>query len=347
MDEQHREFSRLVLMAVGIAALVAGLVLVVVYAADVMLMSFAAILFAVFLRSLAEQTARYTGLQASRALAVVVLALAAFMVAAGWLLAPDVAEQFVELRQQVPRALQQARDALERQEWAQPLLQHAGDAAARMPGGEVLSPIAGFFSSTLGALVSLVVVLFLGLYLAADPRLYIDGLVRLFPRHKRRRTAEVLAEVGHTLRWWLMGQAISMTFIGATTTVGLWLMGVPLALLLGLISGLLTFVPNIGPIMAAVPVALMALTVSPVHVLYVVGFYAAIQLFEGYVLTPLVQQQMVSLPPALLLLAQVLMGVLMGVAGLALAAPLVAALLVLVRRLYVEDILLDPEGAEP
>lgn len=118
-------------------------------------------------------------------------------------------------------------------------------------------------------------------------------------------------------------------------------MGVPLALVLGLLGGMLTFIPNVGPILSGIPVALVALSVSPMHVLYVTAFYTAIQIFEGYVLTPLVQQQTVSMPPALIILAQIMMAILLGVLGLIVAAPLGAALLVIVKRVYVEDVLQD------
>ena len=132
-----------------------------------------------------------------------------------------------------------------------------------------------------------------------------------------------------------------MIIIGVLTAVGLWLLGVPLALTLGLLAALLTFIPNIGPILAVVPAALLALLQSPTRALYVVLLYLGIQTVESYLLTPLMQKRTVSLPPALTIFAQVLMGILVGRIGLVLATPLTAALFVLVKMLYVEDILGD------
>jgi predicted PurR-regulated permease PerM len=133
-----------------------------------------------------------------------------------------------------------------------------------------------------------------------------------------------------------------MSLVGILTALGLWLLGVPLALILGLIAALLEFVPYIGTILSAVPAILLALLQGPMQALWVVLLYFVIQSIESYLLTPLVQQRVVSLPPALVLAAQVLMGVLFGAWGIILATPLTAALLVLVQMLYIEDILGDP-----
>ena len=125
------------------------------------------------------------------------------------------------------------------------------------------------------------------------------------------------------------------------TAVGLWLLGVPLALTLGLLSGLLNFIPNVGPLLAAAPALLIALTQGPTQALYVALLYLAYQSVDGYLLTPIVTQRTVAVPPAVTLLAQVLLGASAGLYGLLLASPLVAAGLVIVRLLYVEDILGD------
>jgi len=189
----------------------------------------------------------------------------------------------------------------------------------------------------------LIVVVFLGLYLAFQPGLYTRGIVRLFPKAKRPRMAEVLAETGETLQRWLVGRAILMVANGALTALGLWLLGIPMPFTLGLLAGLLNFVPNIGPILAGVPAVLIAWTQG--QALAVFGLYFVLQMADGYIFTPLVQQRTVSLAPALTILAQVLFGVLAGSLGLLLATPLTAAALVLVRRLYLEDVLGDHADA--
>ena len=202
-------------------------------------------------------------------------------------------------------------------------------------------------SNVLGALAYGVVFVALGLYLAIDPGVYVRGLVRLVPRPRRARVQEVLQEVGATLGHWLVGRIVSMGIVGGITTGGLWLLGVPLAPALGFLAALAEFVPNVGPFLAFVPALLLALTESTTRALAVLLLYLGVQGFESYVLTPLVEKRAVALPPALTITAQVLMAVLVGGLGLALATPLAAAALVLVRRLYVEDTLGDALEVPP
>jgi predicted PurR-regulated permease PerM len=206
----------------------------------------------------------------------------------------------------------------------------------------VLAKVTDVFSTSLGLLTDVVIGFFIGLFLAAQPQVYLTGLLRLLPREKRARAREVLHAIAYTLKWWLIGQFTSMSIVGFLFALGLWLLHVPLALTLGLLAMLLAFIPYIGPLLAAVPAVLFALTQSPTRALYVLVLYTAIQLIESYVLTPLIQRQAVLLPPVLTILAQVLLGVFVGGFGLMLATPLVATVLVLVKMLYIEDILGEP-----
>jgi predicted PurR-regulated permease PerM len=183
--------------------------------------------------------------------------------------------------------------------------------------------------------------LFLGIYGAAEPQVYKRGFLHLIPLSSRDRVNSVLAEVGETLRWWLIGKFISMMVIGVLTMVGLWLMDVPLALILAIIAALLTFIPNVGPILSAIPAVLLGLMDGIGQAASIALLYVGIQTVESYVITPLIQRKTVLLPPALTLSSQVLMGVLFGGIGLALASPITAATVVAAKRLYVEDALGD------
>lgn len=180
---------------------------------------------------------------------------------------------------------------------------------------DVLARVTGVFSTTFGAIANFFIIIFIGLYVAAEPRLYSDGLIRLVPLNRRQRAREVLDEVGSTLRWWLIGKVASMIVVGVSTVVGLWLLDIPLALTLGLLAALLTFIPNVGPILSVVPAMLLALMQSPMQALYVALLYLGIQTVESYFLTPLMQKRTVSLPPALTIFTQVLFGVMVGSLG--------------------------------
>jgi predicted PurR-regulated permease PerM len=206
---------------------------------------------------------------------------------------------------------------------------------------DLLSQVTGLFSRTLNAITNFVLILFIGLYLAVTPDLYVGGLVGLVPVGRRSRARQVIQAAGHTLRWWLVGRIFSMIVIGVLSVLGLWLIGVPLALVLGLLAGLLGFIPILGPILALVPPLLLALSNSPQQALYVVLLYGGIQIVESYFLTPMVQQRAVSLPPVLTISSQLILGLLFGFMGIAMAPPLAAMGMVLVQMLYVEDTLGD------
>jgi predicted PurR-regulated permease PerM len=193
---------------------------------------------------------------------------------------------------------------------------------------------------------AVIVILFVGLYVAFDPNLYTDGMVKLIPPKHRPRARTVITKLHLTLLNWILARVIAMLIIGVATAIGLWILGVPLPLTLGAVAALLTFIPNLGPVLATVPQALLAFQVSPSTVLYVLIFNASLQAIESYLITPVVLRYEVSLPPALTVCAQLLMTVLFGAIGIVMAAPLTATIIVLIQTLYVQDTLGDPDPGE-
>ena len=314
-------------------------VLLVIFVSEIVLLLFAAILIAVLLRALSEPLAKRVGIPQRWAVVIVVMLLALSFSAIGWLIAPSIGEQVSELRSALPTSLQRLQQEMQRFVWLERLVDSAPHPDSIPTQPEVASKVTEATSGTLKALANIVVVLVIALYLAVDPRPYVEGTVRLFPPAQHKRAREVLDAMGHTLRWWLIGKAASMTVVGIAVFIGLTALGVPLAGALALIAALLDFIPNFGPILALIPAALFALLQGPTQVLYVVVLYGAIQTVEGYVLTPLIDRTTVKLPPALTLTAMVVAALLFGWLGLLLAAPAAAALMVLVQMVYVEDIL--------
>ena len=200
----------------------------------------------------------------------------------------------------------------------------------------------GLLSSTVSVVAGLVLILVLSIYIGADPDTYHDGLMKLFPRPWRKRAGEVLTATSVALRKWLVTQLIAMVVIGVVSTVVLLILGVPAAVPLGVIAGLLEFVPTVGPIMSALPAVAMGFVESPEKALAVVVAYIAIQQMENYLLIPFLMREGVDLPPALTIVAQALMALIFGFLGLLCAVPVLAATMVAVKMLYVQDVVGEP-----
>ena len=198
-----------------------------------------------------------------------------------------------------------------------------------------------FITSTFAVLGGVLFVLVMAIYVAADPKLYHDGLMHLFPRPARRRAGEVLTAVATALRKWLLTQLIAMLVIGVVTTGVLMALGVPAAVPLGILAGLLEFIPMIGPIMSAVPAVAMGFVDSPEKALWVAVAYTAIQFAENHLLIPILMKEGVDIPPALTIIAIALMGLVFGFLGMLVAVPMLAAVMVVVKMLYVEDVVGD------
>jgi predicted PurR-regulated permease PerM len=343
------EFARRVATAVGITIALLCLALVAWYAVQVLMLAFAGALLAVLLRGLSDLVARRTHLPNGWSLAVVVVTLLGLTALAGWLLLPSIVSQAAELFKRLPEAWAQLREMLGKSELGRVALDMVPRQMSDFPGDgyDVLGRVTGLASMTLSAVVSIVLVIAVAIYFAADPRLYVTGVVHLVPKRHRAHTRDVIGTIGTTLRAWLVGQALDMLVIGLLTGIGLWMLGVPLWFTLGLIAALTNFIPNFGPVIAFVPAAMVALSSGGMEkVLQVAVMSTVVQTIEGYFLLPLIQSRSVALPPAITILAQVLLGLLLGAIGVVLAGPLVAVMMVLVKILYVRDVLKDPVKVE-
>ena len=203
--------------------------------------------------------------------------------------------------------------------------------------GSVLGPAATVVFGLFNALGNVLVIVFLGIAIAADPKGYRDGALRLVPVRHRDKGARVLDGSGETLRHWLFGQLLTMAAIFLLTWAGLSFLGIGGALILGLQAGLLAFVPTIGPMIAGAIIVLSSLASGFNAALGATGVYLAVQAAESYGLTPFIQRRALDLPAATIFAGQLLLGVLFGLWGVALALPLVAIIKVLLEELYIED----------
>lgn len=295
--------------------------------------------------------------------------LAAFFAWSG----PTLATQSRELRERLPQALDRADEWLQRNQggllgsfiMGGSSVAPAADSVAAAPPqappaagavvprdtrlrDRILGQLGGatrylfpFLSSTLAVVAGFLLIVFLAIYVAIEPRTYHDGIMHLFPHDRRERMGEVLTAIATVLRRWLVTQLVAMVVIGTVTTVVLLLLGVPAAFPLGVLAGLLEFIPTVGPILSAVPAVAMGFVVSPEKAFWVAIAYWGIQFLENQLLIPLLMREGVDIPPALTIGAQALMALVFGFLGLLVAVPMLAAAMVAVKMLYVEDVVGD------
>ena len=190
-----------------------------------------------------------------------------------------------------------------------------------------------------------VVVLISTIFMVARPAPLVNGFVALFPAGQRERVREILEKMYRNVQRWFLGQLASMTIIGLLFTIALSVIGVPFALLLGILSGLLAFIPFVGPAISVIPPILLALAEEPISALWVLLAYAGIQFVEGNIVQPVVMSRAVSLHPVIIVFALLIMGTLFGFIGVLLAIPLVAALHVLMHELWVKR--MNELGTDP
>lgn len=343
------EFTRRVWIVISCVLGTGGVLLFLFFGANLILLLFAGILFAILLRSLSDLVARRTGLGKMSSIAVVIISLVTLLTLGGWLMAAPIARQFDELSVQVPEAMGKIRDYIARYEWGRVIL-HTPPPTDLLPRAlSIAGEAKNIFSITASAITGFLLIIFIGLYLSLNSKLYLDGFLKLLPLDKRPRFEEVLYDAGAMLRRWLIGQLFSMTVIGTLTGIGLYFLGVPLAVILGILTGVLDFIPFIGPFIAGTIAVLLAFMNSPIQALYVGLFFIGLQFLESHLLVPLVQKKAAELPPVMTLLGMVLFGSLFGFMGILLATPLMALIMVLVRKFYIEDALGDksPEVLPP
>jgi predicted PurR-regulated permease PerM len=341
----HDPFIRRVAAALVLTILAGVALTLAVKGLGVLFAAFAGILFAVLLNVFARGIERHTPLGYPWALGAVVLLICAVLALAVWLLGAEVVEQAEQFAAMLPGFVAQAEAYLQQRGWGQWLLSQAQENSGGGGGGggpEVLAGGMTVLSRLSDIFTYLLVTIFVGLFAAANPRLYVDGIVSLTPPGQRRLMREMLDAIDHALRWWLIGQGAAMLLIGVSTTIVLWLFGVPLAIVVGLIVGLLGFIPYLGPIIGLLPVALVAATAGGATLLWVLLAYTGVQMLEGYVATPLIHERTVYLPPVFTIILQILLGVVLGIKGIVLATPLAAVLLV-ASRFYRRDFLGEPD----
>ena len=291
----------------------------------IFLLLFAAIIGATLLYAVSHILSQRLRLPRGLSLLLFLIVLGSFATVILWLQGPNVLQQFTQLESDLPVAFHHIRAEVQHTTWGNWLLAQSPDADQLTTGARfAITRIGGIVLTSATAIGGLAFTLLLSLYLAAEPLLYYRGLRNLFPQKMRHVLDACTASIRRTLLWWILAKLLSMTVVGILIGLGLWIIGVPLPSLLALIAAMLTFIPNVGPLIALIPAVLLGLAKSPMTGVLTLVVFGIVFLLEGYLVTPLLERNLVRLPPALTLLLQLLLAALAGPVGVALAAPIAA-----------------------
>lgn len=332
---QQKEHS--FVQKVWIAAAVVALTVVVLWLAkatfNVWLLVLAGVLIAVYFRGLSDLIQRKTKWNGALCLALSILGSLLLLALLFWLMGAKIQAQVTELSNQFPTTIDNAKVQLNKSPLGQKILEGLSSPAAQKRARSLAQ---SFFKSSFGVFGDLYVVLFLGIFFTVSPKLYRDGIVQLVPPAGKQTAAGVLKKLGENLKKWLKGKLFAMLVVFVLTAIGLSIIGVPLWLVLAISAGILNFIPNFGPLIALVPAALVGLLQGPATAFWVIGLYLFVQVAESNFITPMVQRKLVNIPPALIIIAQLLIAPLTSYWGLILATPLMLIVIVLVQELYIK-----------
>ena len=333
--EGYSEFKKRAVFV--IVAVIAGLLgLGIVWQARIILLVlFAGFLGALILTTLTSLVQKWLGIRRVFAFALLLAGVGVALALGVWLRGPELLQQFGQLQVDLPAAARRLYVSMDQSRWGRWILDNTHD-SGEWSGWFVYAAagIKGAVWAAASTIAGLLLIVMASIYLAAEPGFYRKCLQQMVPGTIWVIVEPCLQSAIHTLRYWLLSRLLSMTAIGLIVVGGLWLLGVPMPGTLGIIAALLTFVPNIGPLVSAVPAALLAFSISPTKGLLSLGLFCAAHFIEGNFVTPISDRQIVKLPPFLTLSLQLVMAPVTGALGVALAAPLLATILGVSRALH-------------
>jgi predicted PurR-regulated permease PerM len=323
---------------VAIVALLVVAILITRVAFNVLLMVLAGILISVYFHGLGDMIQRRT--KWSRKICMTISVGGSFLIIAllFWFMGTKIQGQIEVLSDTLPNTVNNVKAKLGESSIGRKILEYSNKNSDKM-----FMTAQRFFSTSFGVLGNIYIILFLSIFFTAQPSLYKDGIIKLMPPNKRNLAKCVIDRVSLALKGWLKGMMLSMVLIFIMIGTGLTIMGIPVALVLALIVGILKLIPNFGSLAAMIPGVLLALTVSVNTAIATALLYMISQTIVSNIVTPLIQKRMINTPPALTIIAQVIMGSLCGALGVILAVPLLAILIILVDELYVKKL----DNAEP
>lgn len=332
--ENNLSFQKKVWITTAIIAFTVCLLLIFKATFSVFLLILAGTLISIFFRGVSDFIKRKTKWKEKVCITISILGTLLIVAGLFWLIGAKVQTQVTDLVETLPKTIENVQEKINDSALGEKII----NKLSTKNSTDKVQVFAGeFFQSTFGVFGDVYVILFIAIFFTIAPQTYIKGIVQLIPVKGQKKANEVIDKLSQELRNWLKGKLFSMFIVFVLTAIGLAIIGIPLWLVLALLAGLISFIPNFGPLIALIPAVLVGLMQSPQTAALVVGLYVFIQFVESNFITTLVQQKLLDLPPALIIIAQLLMGALTGGWGLILATPIIVILIVLVQELYIKE----------
>jgi len=335
MAEQNvpPNFVRKVLIVSGIVALFFVALWIFKITFNIFLLLLAGSLISLYFHGFANLIQRLTKWNRGLSMTISIVFTLILIVGFFWFSGNRIQQQVSELQETLPSTIENFKQKIGQSSVGRQAIEKLSSEDNQKKFEQVLNT---FFSSTFGLLGDVYVVLVLGLFFTASPSTYKKGIVKLIQKKSKPEAERLLTNIANTLTKWLKGQLFAMLVVAVLTAIGLSILGMPMAFALALIAGVLNFIPNFGPLIAMIPAVLIGLTVDTTTAILVAALYIVVQIIESSFVTPQIQKKMINMPPALIIIAQLFMGVLTGGWGLVLATPFVAIIIVVVQQLYIE-----------
>jgi predicted PurR-regulated permease PerM len=329
-----------VFITFGVLAIIVAIIYVQGTITHAFLLYYSSIVIAVLLKWLADLLKQVIPVSYKLSLAIVIFVIVGSIVLFWVLSGPSFSKQVQNLAVLLTKATKSMRAYFEQYSWGHRLIDQVSQPNNffNMGVSGIIGNITKFFETTFEFIGEAIFVSLMGIFLALEPELYYRSAVRLFLPSRRAHVEEVFQAINISMQKWLLGRFISMLLITVLTITGLAIVGVPLPVLLGIIAGVLTFIPFLGPILSSIPAILVAFTVSPTMVLWVVLIYLLAHLVDN-ITTPVIQQRVTFLPPALLVSAQIILTMVGGPLGLLFAAPITLTVIIVIQVLYFREYL--------
>jgi predicted PurR-regulated permease PerM len=325
-------YTTKVWQTIGIICLFITMLWILRMTFNIILMAFAGVLIAVYFQGLAEFLEKKLKLNRKFASFTSIAGTLLILVLLTGFIGATIQQQVTELSDALPNTVHTAREKLSHSMIGQKIIKYSsGDNSQKL-----LDTASTLFNTSFGVVGELYVILFFGIFFTADPSLYKKGILSLFPRNKKNTGERILHRIGIALKGWLKSMLISMVLISILLAGSLALIGLPVTIVLGLFAGMLEIVPNFGPIIAMIPGVLLALTISTKTAVIVALIYIGCQTVVGSIVTPLIQNKIIHIPPAFTFMSQLIMGILYGVLGIILAVPVLSIIIILIDELYVK-----------